>query len=240
MQAVILAGGLGTRLWPLTKTIPKPMMPVGNVPYLELQLRALARRSITDVVILTGHLGEQIEEYFGGGSRWGLEIRYSREETPLGTGGALRQAAPLLADTFEIIYGDSYLPIDYRDPVRRLEEAGAEGLLVVYDNRLEQTTVKNNVAVDEQGFVTLYDKDSSVDLDYVEAGVLAFRKVVLKRIRPEGFVSLEKEVFPSLIADRQLIAWATTQRFYDIGTPDRLETIRKLFAHDHHQDAISH
>src|SRR5215470_7155250 len=86
VQAVILAGGLGTRLWPLTKAIPKPMVLVCGAPYLEHQLRLLARQSITDVLLLTGYLGSQIEEYFGDGASVGLHIHYSRELEPLGTG----------------------------------------------------------------------------------------------------------------------------------------------------------
>src|SRR5450432_2485472 len=100
MQAVILAGGLGTRLWPLTKTVPKPMVPVAGAPYLEHQLRLLEKQGIRDILLLTGYLGEQIEEHFGDGSRLGLRIAYSREETPVGTGGALRLAQGLLADSF--------------------------------------------------------------------------------------------------------------------------------------------
>src|ERR1051325_9126184 len=111
MQVVILAGGLGTRLWPLTKTGPKPMVPVAGLPYLEHQVRLFEKQSIRDVVMLTGYLGEQIEEYFGDGARWGMSIAYSREQQPLGTGGALREARHLLAETFVLIYGDSYLPI---------------------------------------------------------------------------------------------------------------------------------
>src|SRR5262245_38458562 len=107
MQAVILAGGLGTRLWPLTKEIPKPMVPIAGTPYLEHQLRLLAKQQITDVVLLTGYLGSQIEGHFGNGASLELNIRYSRESRPLGTGGALREARHLLADSFVLIYGDS-------------------------------------------------------------------------------------------------------------------------------------
>jgi NDP-sugar pyrophosphorylase family protein len=240
MQAVILAGGLGTRLWPLTKDVPKPMVPVAGVPYLEHQLRRLREQSVLDIVLLTGYLGEQIEDYFGDGSRMGLSIAYSRERTPLGTGGALREASPLLADTFLVIYGDSYLPIDYPAVLRQLESSSADGLLVVYDNGEGDTSVKNNVNLDADGFVRQYEKDSSEALAYVEAGVLAFRKRVVNLIAAEGIVSLEKAIFPKLIARHCLIAHATRQRFYDIGTPERLQAIERLLAHDHHQDTISH
>ena len=233
MQAVILAGGLGTRLWPLTETVPKPMVPVAGVPYLQHQLRILQRQGICDIVLLTGYLGEQIEAYFGDGARMGLAIRYSREQNPLGTGGALRQARQLLAETFLVIYGDSYLPIDYAVVLTKLRNSDAEGLLVAYDNRLEDTSVKNNVKLDESGYVTHYDKDAPFKLDYVEAGVLAFRRSVVDRIPEQRVVSLEKEIFPQLITQRRLIAYITTQRFYDIGTPERLKAIEEVLTHDH-------
>lgn len=232
MQAAILAGGLGTRLWPLTKEVPKPMAPVAGAPYLEHQLRLLARQGIRDIVLLTGYLGDQIEEYFHDGERWNLTIRYSRETAPLGTGGALREARSLLAETFLVIYGDSYLPIPYAEVLALLENSKATGVVAVYDNRFGDTSVRNNIAVDEQGRVIRYGKDSVDDpsLTYVEAGVLAFGRRVLKLLPPEGAVSLEKEVFPQLIARRDLVAYRTRQRFYDIGTPERLLAIQDLLA----------
>src|SRR5260370_40275553 len=105
MQAVILAGGLGTRLWPLTRTVPKPMVPVAGVPYLEHQLRLLKKQSILDILLLTGYLGELVEEYFGDGGSLGLAIRYSREDQPCGTAGALRGAGSRVRDSFMLIYG---------------------------------------------------------------------------------------------------------------------------------------
>ena len=234
MQAVILAGGLGTRLLPLTEMIPKPMVPVAGVPYLEHQLRLLADQDIRDVLLLTGYLGEQIETYFGDGSRMGLRIDYSRENSPLGTGGALREARDKLEHAFLIIYGDSYLPIRYREAFEQLIAADADGLVVVYDNSLADTSVKNNIDLDDKGHVARYEKDSPDPLSYVEAGVLALRRSVVDLMPAAGAVSLEKEIFPKLIARRQLAAFVTRQRFYDIGTPDRLRLIETVLAHDTH------
>ena len=232
MQAVILAGGLGTRLWPLTKEVPKPMAPVAGAPYLEHQLKLLAKQGIRDIVLLTGYLGEQIEQHFRDGHRWNLTIRYSHEITPLGTGGALREARSLLADTFLVIYGDSYLPIKYAEVLELLENSKATGVVVVYDNSFGDTSVRNNIALDGQGRVISYNKESLDDpsLTHVEAGVLAFGRRVLELLPPEGAVSLEKEIFPQLIARRDLLAYPTRQRFYDIGTPERLLAIQHLFA----------
>jgi NDP-sugar pyrophosphorylase family protein len=153
MQAVILAGGLGTRLGDITKAVPKPMVPIAGKPYLEHQIRLLAEQGIRDVVLLVGYLGRQIEDHFGDGAAWKVRIRYSREQTPLGTGGALREAGPLLADAFLLIYGDSYLPIDYAAVLRTLQASDARGAVVAYDNRLGDTSVRNNLALSHNGRV---------------------------------------------------------------------------------------
>ena len=230
MQAVILAGGLGTRLWPLTRAVPKPMVRVAGRPYLEHQLQLLKSQNISNVLILTGYMGEQIEEYFGDGSRLGISIRYSRESQPLGTAGALRKASQMLASTFILLYGDSYLPIKYGDALERLYSSGTQGVMVVYDNRQGDSSVKGNVDTDKEGYVSQYEKD------YVEAGVLAFQRSWILAIPANTMVSLEKEIFPALIARRQLVALLTGQRFFDIGTPERLKAIEEFLLHDHYSN----
>lgn len=240
MQTVILAGGLGTRLKPLTETVPKPMVSVAGVPYLVHQLRLLARQGIDDVLLLTGYLGEQIEQYFGDGSSLGLRIRYSQEPEPLGTAGALRHAASFLDRDFLLIYGDSYLPIQYPDVLGCLRASSAEAVIVLYDNSIEDTSVRNNIAVDENLVVSTYEKNSPRDdLNYVDAGVLALRRSVLEFI-PAALarVSLEQQVFPRLIERRQMVGYVTRQRFYDIGTPERLQKIEEFIADDHHENAV--
>jgi NDP-sugar pyrophosphorylase family protein len=232
MQVVILAGGLGTRLWPVTTRVPKPLVPVAGVPYLEHQVRLLAGQSLSDIVILTGYLGEQIEDCFGDGQRFGVHIRYSREPQPLGTGGALLHARELLADSFLVIYGDSYLPIAYVSVARLLATTKASAVMAVYRDPTGETNVRCNVALDADGTVLRYDKRAAGDsqLQYVEAGVLALRRSVLDLIPPGRPVSLEEEVFPVLIARRRLLGFSTEQRFYDMGTPDRLRAIEEFLA----------
>jgi NDP-sugar pyrophosphorylase family protein len=226
VQVVILAGGLGTRLWPVTKTVPKPMVPVGGEPYLAHQLRFLAGQGYSDVVILTGYLGEQIEEYFGDGSALGLRVRYSREPVPLGTGGALRNALHLLEDTFLLIYGDSFLPIEYELLDRRLRETSAIAVIALFEDRTRETGVVANVDVDELGFVLRYEKNASAShLRFIDAGVLAMRADAIQIIPPSEKSSLEEQIFPRLIEQHSLAAVATEQRFYDIGTPERLKAI---------------
>lgn len=231
MQVVILAGGLGTRLWPMTKTVPKPMVPVGGEPYLAHQLRFLQGQGYTDVLILTGYLGEQIEDYFGDGSAIGLHIGYSREPGPLGTGGALRHASSLLEEAFLLIYGDSFLPIEYGLLERRLMETGATAVVALFEDRDGETGVVANVDIDRDGFVTRYQKNSpDSGLRFIDAGVLAMRAEAIQLIPAGEKSSLEELSFPQLIERHALAAVTTGQRFYDIGTPDRLRVIEAFFA----------
>jgi NDP-sugar pyrophosphorylase family protein len=150
----------------------------------------------------------------------------------MGTGGALRHARDFLADSFLLIYGDSYLPIDYPEMLRSLGARDVIGLMAVYHDKTGELKVRGNCAVDKAGFVTAYHKTGTAPLElrYVEAGVMAFRRGVIDLIPPSGPASLEHEVFPILIARRQLVAAITSQRFYDIGTPDRLKAIERILA----------
>lgn len=224
MQAVVLAGGLGTRLRPITERVPKPMVEVGGRPFLEYIVRHLAAQDFRDLLVLLGHLGTQIQGYFGDGTAFGVRIKYSFEPTPLGTAGAIRRALEFLEEDFLVLYGDSYLPIDYRPVAKAFRERPCLGLMVVYDNRLASTGVVNNVATDDEGWVTRYEKGTGAPgLSYVEAGVLCFRREFFEGLSTGGFLSLEKEVYDQLIVRRQLRAFITPQRFYDIGTPERLE-----------------
>jgi NDP-sugar pyrophosphorylase family protein len=216
------------------------MVPVAGVPYLEHQLRLLARQSFRDVLLLTGYLGEQIESYFGNGSRLGLRLRYAREAQPQGTGGALRDARRHLAESFLLLYGDSLLPIQYTAAARRLKDSAALGLIVVYRDPSGETAVHPNVALDRSGLVTRYDKTAAgLALEYVEAGVSCFRREALDLLPGAGPASFEECVFPRLIERRQLAALPTSQRFYDIGTPERLRAIEEYLRAPSERDAPS-
>ncbi|HVX66317.1 MAG TPA: nucleotidyltransferase family protein [Bryobacteraceae bacterium] len=227
LQAVILAGGLGTRLRPITETVPKPMVPVAGRPYLEYQIDWLRKLEITNVVLLVGYLAEQVEGYFGDGRRFGVTIAYSREPRPLGTGGALKLALPLLAESFLVLNGDSYLPVDYRPLAALLESSGAEAVLAAYDNALGDTGVRHNLDVAGDGRVLRYEKGSRTPMTHVDAGAFMLRRRVLALTGAPEF-SLENELFPALIARRQLFALPVRQRFYDMGTPAGLAMLEEF------------
>lgn len=238
MQALILAGGVGTRLRPLTNIIPKPMVPILGKPFLEYQIELLKSYGITDVILSIGYLGEQIREHFGNGSKMGLHITYSFEKKLMGTGGGIRLASNLLNNEFFVIYGDSYLPIDYREVEDFFKASDKIGLLVAYDNKLEDASVPCNISIDKNFFVVKYAKNSNdKDLCLVEAGVLAFKKTVLDFIPNGKSVSLENEIFSILTDQKELISFVTPQRFYDIGSPDRLQKFEE-YLNDHIKNTL--
>jgi NDP-sugar pyrophosphorylase family protein len=229
MQAVILAGGLGTRLGDLTATMPKVMLPFAGKPFLHHVIWLLKSQDIRDLVICTGYLGEKVRGFFGDGRSDGVNIQYSEEgEKLLGTGGALKKALNLLDSSFLVLNGDTYLLIDYREVAKEYSRAGCKAMVVVYNNKVD-TLVKNNIAIDSHKVVVRYDKKGvSSGLDYVDAGVIMLRKETLDYI-PEGVpISLEDGIYRPLMERGELAAYVTSQRFYDIGTPEQQSVFEKL------------
>jgi len=224
MQAVILAGGLGTRLRPLTEEIPKVMVSVNGKPFLLHLLQLLKGQGINDIVLCIGYLGQQVRDFFGNGEILEMNIRYSEEkEKLLGTGGALKQAQNLflLDDYFLVINGDTYLPIDYADVEKAFLRRAKKALTVVYNNQ-EDTGTKNNMALDDNLMVIRYDKENPApSLKHVDAGALVLRQEVLDLIKEGSTISLEEGLYNTLIQQEELAAYVTKQRFYDIGIPEQ-------------------
>lgn len=228
MQAVILAGGMGTRLKPMTEKISKVMLPVKGKPFIVYLLELLNSNDINHIVLCIGYLGEQVREYLGDGRKLGLNIAYSQEKKLLGTGGALKQAQRFLDEQFLVINGDTYLPLDYKQVEGAFLSSGKKALMVVYDNR-EDTGVKGNAALDSDLMVVRHDKEKpDPELNYVEAGVLVLKREALALIPNKYPVSLEAGLYPSLIQQRELAAYITQQRFYDIGTLEQLKIFEEF------------
>jgi mannose-1-phosphate guanylyltransferase len=229
MQAVILAGGLGTRLNPLTKEIPKVMVTIKGTPFLLYLVHLLNSQGISNVVLCIGYLAEMVKDFLRDAEGIGVEIQYSEEgEKLLGTGGALKKAQGLLDDCFFVINGDTYLPIDYREVWKSSIKCGKKALMVVYNNR-EDTGVRNNVELDANLMVIRHDKEKpDSNLNYVEAGVLVLRRGALDILGDESPISLEEGLYPTLIEQRELAAYVSEQRFYDIGTPERLKAFQEF------------
>lgn len=228
MQAVILAGGLGTRLRPLTEQIPKVMVPVSGKPFLFYLLELLKSQGVKDIILCVGYRREQIKKSFEDRRRLGVRIQYSEErEGLLGTGGALKRAQNLLDNCFLVVNGDTYLPINYKGVENSFIKSGKMALMVVYDNK-EDTGVKNNVELDDDLMVIRYDKKKSdAGLKHVEAGALFLKREALSLIEDGCPISLEKGLYPALIQQRELAAYVTGQRFYDIGMQQQIRIIEE-------------
>jgi len=226
MQAVILAGGLGTRLRPITDEIPKVMVPIKGRPFLEHQLNLLKRQGVSDIVLCIGYLGEKIRNYFGDGKKLGLRIKYSEEgDKLLGTAGAIKKAQDLLDDVFFVTYGDAYLILDYGAVMKHFKKSNKLGLMVVFKNfdRFD----RSNVVV-EDGLVKVYSKKKKFPgMVYIDFGVSAFKKKALELIPDGKAVDLE-ELNQELIRRKELLAFETSQRFYEIGSPEGLREFEKL------------
>ena len=229
MQMVILAGGLGTRLRPLTYELPKVLVPVDGKPFLHHQIELLKEHGVRDIVLCVGHLADQIKAYFGQGDRLGVRIRYSEERGMLlGTAGALKNAEPLLEDDFFLLYGDSYLLVDYCEVMRYFRNgAGGLGLMVVYHNadRYE----RSNVIV-RDGRVAVYDKEGRTPgMEHINYGLSVLRKQALGLV-PAGRPFSQEELYRLLIERGELLAWETNYRFYEIGSERGLAEFRELVA----------
>lgn len=220
VQIIVLAGGLATRLGALTQNTPKSMVKINGKPFLEYQLEMFKQSGFNRVLICLGHLGEQIESYFGDGSRFGIDIKYSYEDKPLGTAGALKNAALLLDDSFFTIYGDSYISPDFEDIWNVFHSKNKQGLMTVYKNN--NLYDSSNTIISED-IVTRYDKcNKTPDMACIEYGLNLFHKDMLARIPKDCFYELG-DVFISLIADNELLAYEVKERFYEIGSPSGLD-----------------
>jgi len=215
MQAVILAGGLGTRLLPITRSVPKAMVPISGRPFLEYQLELLRTHRVTDVVLCVGYLGDVIKAHFGDGTRFDLSIRYGDEGNHLlGTAGALKNVEPYLRDEFFVTYGDGYLMLDYRCAMAYFLRRHRLGLMVTYRNHDRYD--RSNVIV-KGSFVVAYDKHQKLPgMDHIDFGVALLRKDALRRVPPSRPASLEA-LYARLISQGQLLAYSTPHRFYEIG-----------------------
>ncbi len=228
IQVVILAGGLATRLGNLTESRPKSLVELLGKPFLAYQLELLKNSGITDVVLCTGHLGAQIQETFGDGGRHGVHIRYSPEEKPLGTAGALKNAEPLLKDIFILMYGDSYLFLDFPKIMSFFLSQNKLGLDTVFKNNDDYD--KSNIAI-KNNLVAKYSKvEKTKDMIYIDYGAAIFRKEVLRQIPENRFSSME-DLFIRLIGMEQLLAFEVNERFYEIGSPQGLKDFEEFARH---------
>jgi NDP-sugar pyrophosphorylase family protein len=226
-RLALLAGGLATRLRPLTDATPKSLIPVAGEPFLAHQLRRLGDSGLREVVICVGRLGSQIEDFAGDGSRFGLSIAYSRDgATALGTGGALKAALPLLGSRFLAMYGDSWLTEPMEPVWRAFCESGKPALMTVFRN--ENRWAASNVEY-RSGAIACYDKHQpSPAMRHIDYGLEALdAEVIARRDTPSFDLS---DVWSNLAACGLLAGYETASRFYEIGSLTGLQETEEAIA----------
>jgi D-glycero-D-manno-heptose 1,7-bisphosphate phosphatase len=227
-QAVILAGGRGERMRPLTDLRPKPMIEVCGKPFLEYQITMLRDQGFKRVLLLLGYLPDVVRDYFGNGSKWGLEIDYSITAVEDKTGRRLKLAENKIEDLFFLLYCDNYWPMPMDRMWRRFLEAAAPMMVTVYSNKDNYT--KSVLRVDDSGFVAAYDKTRRTpDLQGTEISYAIMRKELVAGL-PDENIGLEETLFPPLISRRQLAAFVTHHRYYSVGDTFRLPITQAFLA----------
>jgi N-acetyl-alpha-D-muramate 1-phosphate uridylyltransferase len=226
LPVAILAGGLATRLRPVTETIPKALVEIAGEPFLAHQLRLLARAGYRRIVMCVGYRAQQIEEFAGNGREFGVEIAYSPDGPQLlGTAGALKRALPLLGDAFAVVYGDSYLTCDYAGAERSFLASGKLGLMTVYRNEGQWDT--SNVEFTD-GRIVAYDKANRTPaMHYIDYGLGMFRAAAFDDVpadQPSDLASL----YQRLLRQDELAAWESPDRFYEIGSQEGIRDLTEF------------
>jgi len=226
MQAVVLAGGKGTRLAPYTNVLPKPLMPIGDMPILEVLLRQMKSAGIDEVVLTVGHLAELLEAFFKNGERFGLRIRYSIEDTPLGTAGPLAMVGGL-EETFFVCNGDILTTLDLKDMIRFHHQQGGIATIAMHHRQ-----VKINLGViqtnGDHEIIGYMEKPS---LDYmVSMGIYIFEPMILKYIEPNCYLDFPDLVLKLLSAGERVCGYRFDGYWQDLGNPDDYENAQKDFA----------
>lgn len=233
MQAVIMAGGKGTRLAAVTINIPKPMVPIEGKPLLEYQIENLKENGVHNIILIVGHMGDVIQEHFGNGAAFGVNICYYVEEKPLGTAGALAKIKERLEDTFFLVFGDLFININF-DRFLSFHQK-QEALITLFAHPNSHPYDSDIIITDDASRVIgwSYKKDIRTE-DYknlVNAGLYVMQKSVvdeiekIQRKRGEDKVDLEKEIIIPLIPSLSIYAYHSTEYVKDVGTPDRLQKV---------------
>jgi NDP-sugar pyrophosphorylase family protein len=225
----VLAGGLATRLRPVTETIPKALIEIKEEPFIFHQLRLLKKNGIHKVVLCVGYLGEQIEAIVGTGKDFGLTVEYAYDSQNggplLGTAGAIKRALPLLGENFFVTYGDSYLTCSYSDVQHSFEAQKKLSLMTVFHNQGQWD--KSNVKYVNNEII-IYDKKSSdPDLHYIDYGLGVFHASAFDKVPENVFYDLA-DLYKMLLAEKQLGAFEVKERFYEIGSFSGIEEMNQL------------
>jgi mannose-1-phosphate guanylyltransferase len=221
VQAVILVGGEGTRLRPLTSTVPKPIVPLVDRPFLAYMLEWLKRHGIDDIVLAMGYLPTAVRNVLGDGSAWDVRLRYVEEPDPRGTAGALKFAESLLDERFLMLNGDVLTDIDLTAQIAQHDRTGAKGTLALVP--VPDPSAYGLVRLEEDNAVREFvEKPSSdqIDTNLISAGAYVLERAILDLVPPDRNVSIEREIWPQLVGDG-LYGFPVDAYWLDIGTPER-------------------
>lgn len=214
-QIVVLAGGLATRLYPITKTTPKSMVPILGEPFFAHQLHLFQRNGIQEVVMCVGHFSEQIVDHFGDGSKYGVKIIYSHEDQKLDTGGAVKNAERFLDEEFFVTYGDSYLLQDFQQVSQAYYAQGKQGLMCVFQNNNQ--IEPSRVLLRDPETVALYQKDPPpAGAKHMEYGLNVLRRSIINQVDKTTFPL--SDYFDMLTSSEELGAFLVPTRFYEVGS----------------------
>ena len=225
--AVILAGGLATRLRPLTHRIPKSLIPICDEPFIAHQLRLLKNQGIQKVILCLGYLGEQIVEFVKDGDAFGLEISYSFDgENLLGTAGSIKKAFSFLPEHFFVLYGDSYLPCSYSSIQQNYIKEKKKALMTVFHN--QGFWDKSNVEFTNGCIITYDKKNITRRMNYIDYGLGIFHREVFISLSEQEPSDLE-DIYQFLLKQNQLAAYEVKQRFYEIGSHTGISELEAYF-----------
>ncbi len=227
LQAVILAGGRGTRLGELTTARPKPMVEIQGRPFLEYQIEQLREQGFKKVLLLLGYLPHVIQDHFGNGSAWGIEIEYSVSAVEDETARRIKLAERLLDPFFLLLYCDNYWPMQLGRMWHRFAAANVPAMVTVYANTDSYT--RHTVRVDGDSYLTTYDKSgTTAGLQGTEISYTLMSKSLLQLV-PDTNISIEEALYPRLIQQRQLLGYVTHHRYYSVGSTHRLPLTEAFF-----------
>ena len=228
LPAAILAGGMATRLRPLTESIPKALVDINGEPFISHQLQLLRSKGIVRVVICAGYLGEMIHDFVGDGSRFDVQVEYSFDGgLLLGTGGAVKKALSLLSERFFVLYGDSYLPCDYEEVQAAFEGSGKKALMTVFHNEGAWDT--SNVEF-KNGQILAYEKQRLTPrMKHIDYGLGVFQREAFATV-PEDMPYDLADLYQFLLEKGELAAFEVMERFYEIGSIAGLEELKSHLA----------
>lgn len=226
-SVAILAGGLATRLRPVTESIPKALVSVNDKPFIHYQLQYLKQQGITEVVLCLGYLGQMIENDIGDGSQFGLRVKYSYDgEKFLGTAGALKKALPLLDDNFFVLYGDCFLPIEYAPIQQVFQKKPTKALMCILKN--ENQWDQSNVISRANNLITYNKKQAIPEMCYIDYGLSIVNREIFSSLEENTFLDLA-DLFQQLSEHDQLLGLEVFERFYEVGSFKGIEETKYFF-----------